>query len=168
VHNQLREAARPCRGARRFLDRFQLDSAAAGIHRDLAVVRPATEQEFAAMRAGRGERADSSRSAPLAPALRDADLALGPVEAVLRSPRRPGAGAESALGRGGADLARGAGRRPHPRGRDRRLAHASISRPVTALEEGMRAVADGELDHKLTYGPTGVTNSVGWRSAFRR
>ncbi len=153
VHNQLREALGRAEALADSLDRFQLDSAARRIHRDLAVVRPATEQEFAAMRAGRGERADSISQRTVAPALRDADLALGPVEAVLRSRTTARVlEAESALGRAeqislaalvvalilvaviAAWLTR------------------SISRPVTALEEGMRAVADGELDHKLTYG----------------
>jgi len=153
VHNQLREALGRAEALADSLDRFQLDSAARRIHRDLAVVRPATEQEFAAMRAGRGEQADSISQRTVAPALRDADLALGLVEAVLRSRTTARVlEAESALGRAeqislaalvvalilAAVIAAWLTR--------------SISRPVTALEEGMRAVADGELDHKLTYG----------------
>ena len=134
------------------LDRFQLDSAARRIHRDLAVLRPASEAEFGEMRAGRVARADSISQRTITPALRDADQALSPVEQVLRSRTTDRVfAAESALGRA-EQISLAA------------LAIAllmaalialwltrSISRPVTALEEGMRAVADGELDHKLAY-----------------
>jgi len=66
VHNQLREALGRAEALADSLDRFQLDSAARRIHRDLAVVRPATEQEFAAMRAGPASGRIPSRSAPCA------------------------------------------------------------------------------------------------------
>jgi signal transduction histidine kinase len=153
VHAQLREALRRAEALADSLDHFQLDSAAGRIHRDLAIVSTATEAEFAAMRAGRGDRADSISQRTVAPALRDADFALSPVETVLRSRTTARVlEAESALGRaerislGALIVALG-------------LAAVialwltrSISRPVTALEEGMRAVADGELGHKLAYG----------------
>lgn len=153
VHAQLRQALGRAESLADSLDRFQLDSAAQRIHRDLAAVRPATEAEFAAMRGGRTELADSISQHAIAPALRDADHALSPVEQVLRSRTRDRVlAAESALGRG-EQISLGA------------LLIAlvlaavialwltrSISRPVTALEEGMRAVADGELDHSLAYG----------------
>ena len=152
VHAQLREALTRAEALADSLVRFQLDSAAERIHRDLARIRPATEAEFAAMRAGRGAVADSISQGTVAPALKDADLALTPVEQVLRARTTSRVlAAESALGRAEqislAALAVAL-----------LLAAAialwltrSISRPVTALEEGMRAVADGELDHKLTY-----------------
>ena len=152
VHADLREALARAEVLADSLDKFQLDSAAGRIRRDLATVRPASEEEFAAMRAGRGERADSISRQTIAPALRDADLALSPVEQVLRARTTDRViEAESALGRAEqislAALIIALG-----------LAAAialwltrSISRPVTALEEGMRAVADGELGHTLAY-----------------
>jgi signal transduction histidine kinase len=153
VLKQLRDALTRAEALADSLDRFQLDSAAQRIHRDLAAVRPASEAEFEAMRGGRNERADSISQRTIGPALRDADLALSPVEQVLRSRTTDRVlAAESALGRAeqislaalfialllAALIAFWLTR--------------SISRPVTALEEGMRAVADGELDHTLTYG----------------
>ena len=152
VHAQLRAALTRAEALADSLERFQLDSAAGRIHRDLATVRPATEAEFAAMRDGRTDRADSISQRTIGPALRDADLALSPVEQVLRSRTTERVfAAESALGRAeqislaallvalvlAAVIALWLTR--------------SISRPVTALEEGMRAVADGELDHTLAY-----------------
>jgi signal transduction histidine kinase len=153
VHAQLRDALTRAEALADSLDRFQLDSAARRIHRDLATVRPASEAEFAAMRGGRTDSADSISQRTIAPALRDADLALSPVEQVLRSRTTDRVlAAESALGRAeqislaallialvlAAVISLWLTR--------------SISRPVTALEEGMRAVADGELDHSLAYG----------------
>ncbi|HET9010935.1 MAG TPA: HAMP domain-containing protein, partial [Gemmatimonadaceae bacterium] len=153
VHAQLREALERAELLADALDAFQLDSATRRIHRDLATVRPATEEEFAAMRAGRGDRADSISRQTVGPALRDADLALSPVEQLLRARTTERVlAAESALGRAeqislaalvvalilAAAIALWLTR--------------SISRPVTALEEGMRAVADGELDHALAVG----------------
>jgi signal transduction histidine kinase len=152
VHAQLREALSRAEALADSLDRFQLDSAAGRIHRDLAIVRPATEAEFVAMRAGRGAVADSISQRTVAPALRDADQALSPVEQVLRARTTTRVlEAESALGRAeqislaalviALILAAGIAL----------WLTRSISRPVTALEEGMRAVADGELDHALAY-----------------
>ena len=152
VHAQLRAALTRAEGLADSLDDFQLDSSAGRISRDLEIIRPATEAEFTAMRGGRGDRADSISRETVAPALRDADLALSPVEQVLRERTTERVlEAESALGRA-EQISLGA------------LVVAlllaagiaawltrSISRPVTALEEGMRAVADGELDHSLHY-----------------
>ena len=152
VHEQLRTALARAESLADSLDGFQLDSAARRIHRDLATVRPASESEFVALRAGRAEQADSISRATIGPALHDADLALPPVEQVLRSRTTERVlEAESALGRAEqislAALAVAL-----------ILAAAialwltrSISQPVTALEEGMRAVADGDLDHPLAY-----------------
>jgi signal transduction histidine kinase len=153
VHAQLREALGRAEALADSLDRFQLDSAAGRIHRDLATVRPAADAEFAAMRTGRNELADSISQRTIGPALRDADHALTPVEQVLRSRTTDRVlAAESALGRAerislaallvALVLAAGIAL----------WLTRSISRPVTALEEGMRAVADGELDHTLSYG----------------
>lgn len=152
VHAELQDALTRAESLADSLEKFQLDSAAGRIHRDLATVRPASEEEFAAMRAGQGARADSISQQTIGPALRDADRALLPVEQVLRARTTARVlEAESAL----VDA--------------ERISLAalvvalvlaaaiaawltrSISRPVTALEQGMRAVADGELDHTLAY-----------------
>jgi signal transduction histidine kinase len=152
VHAELRLALTRAEALADSLDKFQLDSASGRISRDLDIIRPATEEEFSAMRRGRSDRADSISRETVAPALRDADLALTPVEQVLRARTTARVlEAESALGRA-EQISLGA------------LVIAlllaavialwltrSISRPVTALEEGMRAVADGELDHPLGY-----------------
>jgi signal transduction histidine kinase len=152
VHAQLLEALARAEALADSLDAFQLDSAAGRILRDLDVVRRASEEEYAAMRAGRGPRADSISQQTINPSLRDADQALSPVEQVLRARTTDRVlRAESALGNAEqislaallVALALAAG-----------IAlwlTRSISRPVTALEEGMRAVADGELDHALGY-----------------
>jgi signal transduction histidine kinase len=152
VHEQLRSALTRAEALADSLDRFQLDSAAGRIHRDLATVRPASEEEFLAVRSGRAARADSISQRTIRPALHDADIALSPVEVVLRARTTERVlAAESSLGRAekislaalAMALALAAG-----------IAFwltRSISRPVTALEEGMRAVADGELGHQLAY-----------------
>ena len=152
VHEEFRSALRHAEILADSLDGFQLHSASGRIRRDLAVVRPASEQEFAALRAGRGEQADSISRVTIGPALRDADLALSPVEQVLRGRTTARVlEAESALSEAervslvalivalvlAAAIAFWLTR--------------SISRPVKALEEGMRAVADGELGHTLGY-----------------
>src|SRR5215218_3341892 len=100
VHEELRSALTRAEALADSLERFQLDSAAGRIHRDLATVRPASESEFVAMRAGRGERADSISRQTIGPALRDADLALSPVEQELRARTTARVlEAESALGK---------------------------------------------------------------------
>ena len=152
VHEEFRSALRHAEILADSLDGFQLHSASGRIRRDLAMVRPASEQEFAALRAGRGEQADSISRGTIGPALRDADLALSPVEQVLRGRTTARVlEAESALSEAervslvalivalvlAAAIAFWLTR--------------SISRPVKALEEGMRAVADGELGHTLGY-----------------
>jgi signal transduction histidine kinase len=153
VHAELRVALNRAEALADSLDRFQLDSAAGRIGRDLDIILDATEAEFTALHGGQGDRADSISRETVAPALRDADQALSPVEQVLRARTTERVlEAESALGRA-EQISLGA------------LVVAlilaagialwltrSISRPVTALEEGMRAVADGELDHSLGYG----------------
>ena len=152
VHEEFRTALRHAEILADSLDRFQLHSASGRIRRDLALVRPASEEEFAAMRAGRGERADSISRQTIGPALRDADLALLPVEQVLRGRTTARVlEAESALTEAervslvalivALVLA----------GAIALWLTRSISQPVRALEAGMRAVADGELGHALAY-----------------
>ncbi|MCY7380741.1 MAG: HAMP domain-containing histidine kinase [Gemmatimonadaceae bacterium] len=152
VHEEFRSALRHAEILADSLDSFQLHSASGRIRRDLATVRPASEEEYIAMRAGRGAQADSISRETIGPALRDADLALSPVEQVLRARTTARVlEAESALSKAErvslvalivALVLAGA------------IAFwltRSISGPVTALEEGMRAVADGELGHALAY-----------------
>jgi signal transduction histidine kinase len=152
VHAEFRAALARAEALADSLDRYSLDSAAKRIRADLAAVEPAAEQEFAAVRAGQTQRADSISQRVIAPALRDADNALTPAEQLLRARTAARVNeAEAALGEA-QQISLAA------------LVVAlilvavislwltrSISRPVTALEEGMRAVSEGELDHALTY-----------------
>jgi len=153
IHTQLLEALTGADALADSLDRHALDGAAQRIRRDLGEVRAGAEDEYRAMRDGRSAVADSISQRRVAPALHDADLALSPAELVLRSRTRQRVlDAEDALGHA-ERISLGA------------LAVAlllaagiawwltrSISRPVSALEEGMRAVADGDLDHRLGIG----------------
>ena len=144
VHAELRRALTRAEGLTDTLEHFQLDSAVRRIRRDLGVVRSAGETEYASMRTGAVERADSISQTTIAPALRDADQALTPVEIVLRSRTTDRViEAEASLARAqeiflmallialllAAMIAFWLTR--------------SISRPVTALVQGMRAIADG-------------------------
>ena len=152
VHVQLLTALSLAESLADSLDRHALDGASQRIRGDLRQVRSAAEAEFRAMRAGRSAEADSISQHQIAPALHDADVALSPAELVLRSRTQQRVQeAEAALVEGEqislAALVIAL-----------LLATAislwltrSISGPVTALEEGMRAVADGELDHQLGF-----------------
>ena len=155
VHAELRRALTRAEGLTDTLEHFQLDSAVRRIRRDLGVVRSAGETEYASMRTGAVERADSISQTTIAPALRDADQALTPVEIVLRSRTTDRViEAEASLARAqeiflmallialllAAMIAFWLTR--------------SISRPVTALVQGMRAIADGDLEHKLDFSPS--------------
>jgi signal transduction histidine kinase len=150
IHTQLRDALRTAQALADSLDRHALDGAAQRIRRDLDQVSVAAEDEFREMRAGRSSIADSISQQRVAPALRDADLALAPAELVLRTRTRQRVlDAESALGDAeqislaalvvALMLAAGIAW----------WLTRSISRPVTELELGMRAVADGDLGHRL-------------------
>ncbi len=152
VHAQLREALHRAGLLTDSLDRFALDSSVRRIHSDLARVSPAAEQEFEAMRAGRSALADSISQQTVAPALRDADQALSPVEQQLRGRTRDRVlQAESELGMAEqVSLAALIVALVLAAAISYWLTR-SISRPVTALEEGMRAVAEGELDHPLGF-----------------
>jgi signal transduction histidine kinase len=155
VRGQLTTALQHAMSLADSLDRYKVDSSAARIKRALAAIAPAAEAEYEAVRAGANNRADTISQNTIAPLLRDAEKALVPAEQELR--RRTGdrvAAAEEAL----VDAERVS---------LAALAVAlllataialwltrSISEPVRALEEGMRAVADGELDHKLKFDVT--------------
>jgi signal transduction histidine kinase len=152
AHDDLQQALAKATALADSLDRHALDGAAQRIRGDLLQVRAAAEEEYRAMRASDGALADSISRSRIAPALHDADVAISPAELVLRTRTSQRVlDAESALGEAeqislAALLVALA------------LAAAiawwltrSISRPVKELEEGMRAVADGELGHELHY-----------------
>ena len=136
-------------------DRYQLDSSAARIAQALAGIGTAAEAEYAALRDGKSDKADTISQHTIARLLRDAERALTPAEQELRrrTSERVTAAEEFLVDAERYSLAA--------------LAVAlllatiialwltrSISEPVRALEEGMRAVADGELDHKLKFDVT--------------
>ena len=137
------------------LDKFKLDSSAAPIQRALAVVGPAVDAEYEAARTDQGEKADSISRTLVAPALRDAEIAVNPAEMVLRMRTSDRvAEAETALEDAErVSLAALAVAILLATGIAIALAR-SISKPVGALVEGMAAVADGELDHKLKFDVT--------------
>jgi signal transduction histidine kinase len=152
AHDDLRLALSKAEALADSLDRHALDGAAQRIRGDLSQVRAAAEDEYRAMRASNGALADSISRSRVAPALHDADVAISPAELVLRTRTSQRVlDAESALGDAeqislaalvvalvlAAAIAWWLTR--------------SISRPVKELEEGMRAVADGELGHELHY-----------------
>ncbi|MDB4882414.1 MAG: ATP-binding region ATPase domain protein [Gemmatimonadetes bacterium] len=126
------------------------DSVARTIGTKLDAMPAVADREFAAWRAGRDDEADSISQNVMAPLMHTADSALSPTEHELRrrtSDRvfRAEASIEEAEGYSIAALALA-------------LVVAtiialwltrSISGPVEALERGMRAVAEGELDHPL-------------------
>jgi signal transduction histidine kinase len=152
VHRELLLALSRAEALADSLDRHQLDGAAQRIRASLATVRTAAEDEFRAMRNDNSALADSISRTRVAPALHDADVALPPAELLLRTRTSQRVlDAENALGDAeqvslvALFVALG-------------LAAViawwltrSISRPVQALEEGMRAVADGDLGHQLGY-----------------
>jgi signal transduction histidine kinase len=152
AHRELRETLSKAGALADSLNRHALDGAAQRIRGDLSQVGAAAEDEYRAMRAGNAALADSISRTRVSRALHDADLALSPAELVLRTRTSQRVlDAESALGDAeqvslaallvalllAAAIAWWLTR--------------SISRPVTELEEGMRAVADGELGHELQY-----------------
>lgn len=150
VHTQLQQSLKTAEALADSLDRHALDGAAQRIRHDLEQVSAAAEDEFRAMRAGRSAVADSISQQRVAPALHDADLALPPAELILRTRTRQRVlDAESALGDAEQiSLAALAVALVLAAGIAWWLTR-SISGPVTELELGMRAVADGDLAHQL-------------------
>lgn len=134
------------------LGHYHLDGATRRIRAALAIITPAAQREYEAFSSRNDTLAERISSDTIAPALREAERALAPAEGALRTrtAERVSA-AEEALSDG-------------ERNSLAALAVAlllataialsltrSISRPVWALEAGMGAVADGELDHKLGF-----------------
>jgi signal transduction histidine kinase len=161
VHTQLREAIVKARLSADSLVYFTSegtdgkDSSAKHIVASLDAIGPIADRELAAFQAGKADEGDSLSQNALLPALYSADSALSPVELVLRQrTQRRVEDAETALSRT-EDVSIAA------------LAVAlgiatlialwltrSISGPVGALERGMRAVAEGELEHSLDLSAT--------------
>ena len=152
VHTQLVTAITRASALADSLHRYSLDTASTRIGQSLAVIAPAGEQEFDAVRTGRFEQADSISGWIIAPALRAAERALSPAEQLLRSRTRDRVDeAENALAEGQRlSLAALAIALLLAGGLALWLTR-SISGPVSELERGMRAVAEGELEHKLGY-----------------
>ncbi len=155
VRNQLNDALAHATVLADSLVRFRVDSTAERIRRSLADIGPAAEAEYEAVRIGASDRADSISQGTIAPLLRDAEKAILSAEQELR--RRTGekvAAAEDALiDAERVSLAALAVALLLATGIALWLTR-SISEPVRALEEGMRAVADGELDHQLKFDVT--------------
>ncbi|MDB4917459.1 MAG: ATP-binding region ATPase domain protein [Gemmatimonadetes bacterium] len=152
VHAQLGTAITKAMSLTDSLNRYNLDGAPGKIHGALAIIAQATDREYAAVRADSGDLADKIRRETFGPAMREAEGAIGPTEQLLRgrTADRVAAAEEALIDAEHLSIAA--------------LAVAlllataialwltrSISRPVFALEAGMQAIADGELDHKLNF-----------------
>ncbi|MDB4884892.1 MAG: ATP-binding region ATPase domain protein [Gemmatimonadetes bacterium] len=150
VHAQLVAALRAATALADSLDHFRLDSAGHRIRADLATMTPAVEREYAAMRSDSSALADRISQSIIAPALQDADRQLSPAELLLRSRTRDRVlDAESAVMEAQRSTLTALTLALLLAGLIAFLLTRSISRPVVALEAGMRAVADGELGHTL-------------------
>ena len=152
ANHNLRVALRNAETLSDTLGRFHLDGAALRIRAALAVISPAAQREYEAFRSGHDSLAERISADTIGPALREAERAVGPAERALqmRAAGRVAAADEALIDGERFSLAA--------------LAIAlllataialwltrSISRPVYALQAGMGAVADGELDHKLGF-----------------
>ncbi len=152
VHVELQHALVRAGALADSLARFGVDSGAYRIGLDLDAIKPATDAEYLAVSTGEMDVADSLSQNTIAPALKAAERELAPVERALRARTEARVlHAEDGLTQAEQlsllSLAVA-------------LAVAalvafwltrSISRPVRELEQGMRAVADGELQHTLHY-----------------
>jgi signal transduction histidine kinase len=156
VHAQLRDAIAKARASADSLTYFTKagvrgsDSSARHIVSSLDVIGPMSDRELAAFQAGKQSVGESISEDSLLPLLHSADSAVSPAELVLRQrTQRRVDDAELALVKA-EDLSIVA------------LVAAlgiatlialwltrSISGPVQALEQGMRAVAEGDLEHPL-------------------
>ena len=130
---------------------FHIDSSAAAIKAALTAVGPLADQEFNAVRGGKTEEADTISGVAIAAQFRLAERAVAVIESALRNRTAERVSeAADALNEGQrVMLAALAVALLLATGISLWLTR-SISKPVFALEEGMRAVADGDLDHKLS------------------
>ena len=134
------------------LGRFHLDGATTRIHDAFAIISPAAQREYDALASKNVDLADAISRDTIAPALREAERAIRPAESAL--------GTRTAERVAAADVALTDGERFALAALAVALLLAtaislwltrSISKPVWELEAGMRAVADGELGHTLSY-----------------
>ena len=137
------------------LGHYHLEDATTRVRDALAAITPAAQREYEAFSSGKDTLAERISADTIAPALRDAERALPPAEGALRTRAADRVAA--------ADEALTDGERISLAALAVALLLAtaialwltrSISRPVWALEAGMGAVADGELDHKLGFDVT--------------
>jgi HAMP domain-containing protein len=150
VHAQLQDALARAGALADSLDRHAVDSAARRIRADLAATAPAVEREYAAVRSGNIALADTISQSIIAPALRDADGQLLPAEQLLRARTRDRVlEAESAVADAQRVTLLALAAALLLAAIVALLLTRSINQPVIALEAGMRAVAEGELDHPL-------------------
>ena len=152
AHHNLTIALDKAKALTDSLGHYHLDDATTRIHDALAKIMPAAQREYEALRSGKDTLAERISADTIAPALREAERALLPAEATLRT--------RAAERVSAADEALTDGERISLAALAVALLLAtaialwltrSISRPVWALEAGMGAVADGELDHKLGF-----------------
>ena len=155
VHTQLKVALTLAIARADTLDRHKIDSSALVIRNALNAALPLADQEYAALRGGQPERADTISTRDVAPLFRAADRAMIPLERALRdrTAERVSTAADT--------LEEGQRMMLAALAVALLLATAislwltrSISKPVFALEEGMRAVADGDLAHTLAFDVT--------------
>ena len=134
------------------LGRFHLDGATTRIRTALATITPASQREYEALASRNVDLAERISGDTIAPALREAERAMLPAERELRT--------RAAVRVAAADDALTDGERFALAALAVALLLAtaislwltrSISKPVWELEAGMRAVADGELGHTLSY-----------------
>ena len=150
AHAQVRSAIHRAELLADSLGRATRDSAVRHIRADLATAAPAVEAEYAALRAGQSGVADTISQNVVAPALRSADRQLSPAELLLRSRTRDRViDAESTVSEAQRMTLVALAVALLLAGFIAFWLTRSISRPVVALESGMRAIADGDLDHKL-------------------
>lgn len=137
------------------LDQYELSEAASGVRRAVAEIAKSGPDEFNAALSGRDVIADSISARHLVPALDSADAGVRVAEVALRkrTSERIEQSARTLRKTQTAAIV----------GLVLALVVAAaiafwlmrfVTKPVLALEEGMRAVADGQLTHKLRYDTT--------------
>ena len=154
VHQQLLDAIRVSRANVDTLAANVPDSQTVPIRTRLAVMEQTADREFEAWRAGRDAEADSIETNVFGPALGETERLLKPIERGIR------VNTSSKVDR--AENALTDAEKLSVAALLIALAVAtlialwltrSISGPVESLERGLRAVADGELEHRLDLSP---------------
>jgi signal transduction histidine kinase len=155
VHRQLLDAIRAARSHADSLARTIADSATAPIRSRLALMETTADSEYEAWRFGRDAEADSIETSVMAPALEETERLLKPIERSLRVATSGKVDrAESALTDAERLSVAALGIALSIATLIALWLTRSISGPVQALERGLRAVADGELEHRLDLSPS--------------